>query len=459
MGRYLVVLVIVDALSAVFASVLAYASRFMEGATGYIAFSIVLPILWVAAAGTTRAYDDRIIGLGSEEFQRIIHAFVALTAAVAFFSYATKAEVARGYMVLALPVAALSSLLGRYAVRKWLHRARQRGRCVHRVIAVGGEYAVLDLIIRLRREQHAGMLVRGACLAYGDGAQLIAHGVPVLGGLEDVRAAIQATGADTVAVTSSGEIDPARLRRLAWDLEGTATDLVVAPGLIEVAGPRLHIRPVTGLPLLHVEEPEFAGARRVIKGAVDRVVAGTALLLFSPVLLVIAMAVRFSSPGPAIFRQTRIGKDGREFTMLKFRSMYIDAEARRAELAGRNERAEGPLFKIKNDPRVTRVGRVLRRMSLDELPQLINVAAGSMSLVGPRPPLPEEVALYKDDVRRRLLVKPGLTGLWQISGRSDLTWDESVRLDLRYVENWSLALDLMILWKTAAAISRARGAY
>jgi exopolysaccharide biosynthesis polyprenyl glycosylphosphotransferase len=228
---------------------------------------------------------------------------------------------------------------------------------------------------------------------------------------------------------------------------------------MEVAGPRLHIRPFTGLPLLHVEEPEFSGARRVVKGAVDKTIAAFALVMFAPLLFAIGLAIRVTSSGPAIFRQTRIGKDGREFTMFKFRTMVNDAEARRAELVGQNERAEGLLFKIKQDPRVTPVGRVLRKLSLDELPQLMNVLGGSMSLVGPRPPLPEEVALYEDDVRRRLLVKPGLTGLWQISGRSDLTWDESVRLDLRYVENWSLTLDLMILWKTAFAVVRSAGAY
>jgi lipopolysaccharide/colanic/teichoic acid biosynthesis glycosyltransferase len=179
----------------------------------------------------------------------------------------------------------------------------------------------------------------------------------------------------------------------------------------------------------------------------------------APVFLVIAAGVRLTSPGPAIFRQTRIGKNGREFTMLKFRSMYVDAEARRADLDSRNERSEGLLFKIRDDPRITRLGKLLRTLSLDELPQLVNVVSGHMSLVGPRPPLPAEVALYDDDVRRRLLVKPGLTGLWQISGRSDLTWEESVRLDLRYVENWSLSLDLLILWKTAFVVIRSSGAY
>jgi exopolysaccharide biosynthesis polyprenyl glycosylphosphotransferase len=303
------------------------------------------------------------------------------------------------------------------------------------------------------------MQVVGACLSSGDGARLVGLEVPLLGGLDDVGAAVRSSGADTVAVAAGASVGPARLRRLAWQLEGTETDLVVAPGLMEVAGPRLHIRPMTGLPLLHVEEPEFAGARRVAKAVVDRSLATVAFVLALPLLAVLWVAVRVSSPGPAIFKQVRIGRNGKEFTLLKFRSMYVDAEKRRAELEQRNERAEGLLFKIRDDPRITPVGRFLRRLSLDELPQLINVMQGKMSLVGPRPPLPEEVALYEDDVRRRLLVKPGLTGLWQISGRSDLDWDDSVRLDLRYVENWSFTLDLMILWKTMSAVVRGRGAY
>jgi exopolysaccharide biosynthesis polyprenyl glycosylphosphotransferase len=457
--RYVGCLVAIDALAAVIAAITAYLVRFSAGATGYLAFSLALPALWVCGVWLARAYEPPVLGLGSEEFQRVAQAFVGLTAVVGFVSYASKAEVARGYVVLALPLAVALCLLGRYAARKRLHHLRQQGHCVHGVVAVGGEHSIVDLVTELRRERHAGMRVAGACLAAGGGRQLELLGVPVLGGLDDVVAAVRLCGADTVAVTSCADIDPARLRRLAWELEGTDTDLVVAPGLMEVAGPRLHIRPVTGLPLLHVEEPVFSGARRVIKGAVDRVVAGVALFFFMPLLLVIGAAIRVNSRGPAIFRQTRIGKDGRAFTMYKFRTMVVDAEALRAELALHNERAEGLLFKIRRDPRITPVGRVLRKYSLDELPQLVNVLLGDMSLVGPRPPLPEEVALYEADVRRRLLVKPGLTGLWQISGRSDLTWDESVRLDLRYVENWSLTLDFMILWKTAFAVGRGAGAY
>ena len=461
--RYARTLVGYDGVVGAAAALAAYLMRFPDASLSwtyaYAAATLAAPVLWVGAIALSGGYEARVLGLGSEEFQRIFRAFVGLTATVGFVSYALKADIARGYIVLALPLAMVLSFLGHYALRKHLHRGRARGRNTYRVIVVGGEESVADLAVQLRQERHCGMQVVGACLSAGDGARLVGLGVRLLGGLEDVAVAVRACGADTVAVAAGASVGPARLRRLAWQLEGTETDLVVAPGLMEVAGPRLHIRPMTGLPLLHVEEPEFAGARRVAKAVVDRSLAAVGFVLALPLLLGIWLAVRLTSSGPAIFKQVRTGQDGREFTLLKFRSMYLDAEARRAELASRNERGDGLLFKIRDDPRVTPVGRWLRKFSLDELPQLVNVLQGRMSLVGPRPPLPEEVALYQDDVRRRLLVKPGLTGLWQISGRSDLDWDESVRLDLRYVENWSFTLDLMILWKTVSTVVRGRGAY
>ena len=263
----------------------------------------------------------------------------------------------------------------------------------------------------------------------------------------------------TVVVTACAEMGGPVLRRLAWDLEGSGVDLVVSPGLVQVAGPRLHVRPLCGLQLLHVEEPELVGGRRVVKAAIDRVGALVALLLLAPLLIGTAIAVRMTSPGPMLFTQARVGKDGREFTLRKFRTMSADAEQLLVKMRASNVHGAGVLFKVRQDPRVTPLGRWLRRFSVDELPQLVNVLLGDMSLVGPRPPLPSEVARYGDGVHRRLLVKPGLTGLWQIRGRSDLSWDESIQLDLRYVENWSLALDVMILCKTMTAVLGGRGAY
>ena len=426
--------------------------------------ALILPIIWVAFVGLNRAYEGRFTGVGPAEFQRVFRAFLYLMVAVSVASYATKVDVARGFVLIALPTALALTLFGRYAARRSLHRRRARGQALTSVIVVGEATSITKMTTLLRRDVYAGMKVSGACVPVDQvenpelHESLAAIEVPLLGDIDSVRDIVARTGADTVVVTSSAEIGSEKLRWISWQLEGTDTHLVVAPGLIEVAGSRLHIRPVAGLPLLHVEEPRFDGFRRVLKGVMDRVTATIALLLLAPIYLGIAAAVRLTSKGPVLFRQTRVGRDGSTFTIYKFRSMYRDAEDRRAEMNEHND-GDGILFKMRTDPRITRVGRVLRRFSLDELPQFVNVLNGTMSLVGPRPPLPCEVAQYGDDVRRRLLVKPGLTGLWQVSGRSDLSWDEAVRLDLRYVENWSPALDLLILWKTARTVVKGAGAY
>ncbi|MEV4180869.1 sugar transferase [Streptosporangium canum] len=422
--------------------------------TPYVMLSAALPAGWICAVALNRAYEPRMFGLGPEEFQRVFQCGFMLTAALAIGAYVTKTDVARGYVVLALPLTTLLTLLARYGLRRSLHRRRARGRCMRRVVTVGHRAATAELIRRFRRERYHGMEVVGVCMPR-DGMGDV-EGVPVLGDLSDVPLVVGQIAADTVAVLACPEMDGLALRRLAWRLEKTDTDLVVAPALMEVAGPRITIRPAAGLPLLHVDHPEIAGLRQVVKNLFDRVGAGLLLVVLLPLLVGLVAAVRMSGPGPAFFRQTRVGRGGTEFTIYKFRTMGADAERQRIDLSGDGQ---GVLFKIRKDPRVTPLGARLRRHSLDELPQLINVVLGHMSLVGPRPPLPDEVARYGDDVRRRLLVKPGMTGLWQVSGRSDLSWEESVRLDLRYVENWSLTLDLQILWKTWSAVARGAGAY
>nr|WP_232327143.1 sugar transferase [Herbidospora yilanensis] len=451
-------MIVSDILCALLAGGLAVVVRFGE-VTPYVEpyalSSAALPLLWVVVVGLSRAYEPRFAGVGSEEFRRVARAGVMLTAAVAVLAYVTKIDVARGYVIIALPLMTVLTLLARYALRRRLHRKRTRLQCMRRVIAVGHQGSVADLVRLLQKERYHGMHIVGACLP-DESASAQEVGVPVLGGFSDVPLVVAQAQADTVAVLACPELDGSALRRLAWRLEKSRTDLVVAPALMEVAGPRTTIRPVAGMPLLHVEHPELAGGRRLVKNVFDRVVAGLGLLLVSPLFLLIAVAVRATSPGPAFFRQTRVGKDGATFTIVKFRTMGVDAESRKVELTSD---IDGVLFKVKHDPRVTRVGAFLRRHSLDELPQLVNVVKGDMSLVGPRPPLPEEVARYGDDVRRRLLVRPGMTGLWQVSGRSDLSWEEAVRLDLRYMENWSLTLDLQIMWKTWSAVARGSGAY
>jgi exopolysaccharide biosynthesis polyprenyl glycosylphosphotransferase len=423
----------------------------------YIALSAAMPVLWVISVAIARGYDARFIGTGSDEFRKVLNAGVSLTAGVAIVSYLTKSDIARGYLVIALPCATAADLLARYALRKRLHRRWYLGQCLRRVIAVGHAAAVAELILELRRETYHGMAIVGTCLAERPVMTEVA-GVPVCGGLGQVSAAVADMRADTVAVVACREMNGVRLRELAWQLEATDTDLCVAPALMDVAGPRTTIRPVAGLPLLQVDHPELAGIRQVIKAVFDRLLGLAIVVVLAPPMVGIALAIRLSDGGPALFRQVRVGKGGQPFTVYKFRTMVPDADGLKASLAVHNN-GHGLLFKMRQDPRITRTGRWLRRWSLDELPQLFNVLAGQMSLVGPRPALPDEAARYGYYVRRRLAVKPGMTGLWQIKGRSDLSWEEAVRLDLRYVENWSLVLDLQILWKTLSAVARGSGAY
>jgi len=426
----------------------------------YAIFSLVFPALWVVALRLSGAYDARFIGTGSDEFRKILNAGVALTAGLAIFSYFINTEISRSYLLVTMPGVTTVGLLVRFAQRKRLHRKRAMGLCMSSVVAVGYEAGVADLVNELRRDSYHGLNVVAACVTgQSSGVDKVA-GVPVFGGVEilQVAEAVRRSGADAVAVLSCPEIDGATLRQLAWELEKTGTDLCVAPALLDVAGPRTTVRPTAGLTLLHVDHPQLSGVRQVLKGLFDRFMAGLALLLLSPVLVVVAMAIKLADKGPALFTQTRVGKDGRTFKIYKFRTMVVDAEARLTELKPAND-LDGVLFKLRRDPRITPIGAKLRKYSIDEFPQFINVVKGEMSLVGPRPALPAEAAKYADHVHRRLVVKPGLTGMWQVNGRSELSWDESVRLDLRYVENWSFALDLQILWKTVAVVLRGSGAY
>ena len=420
----------------------------------------IVAVLVPLALAACRAWDARTLGQGAEEWSRLIRAFVSAAIVLGLTGLAVERLGVRPWVFGVLPVAGLAAMAGRYLLRRWLHQARKRGRGMLPVLAVGTEQAVRDLVERTRRVPYMGWVVVGACTPTGLGEEGQGHvaGVPVIGDLDDLSTSVGSGRYGVVAVAPTPGWSPKRLHRLAWDLEGTGSELVVDPGLMEVAGPRLHVAPVDGLPLLRLTEPRLSGVPRVFKLMFDRVTTATMLLLLMPVFLLIAVVVKLDG-GPVFYRQTRVGQRGKTFKMIKFRSMVPDADKLRADLVAGVNDGSGPLFKLRRDPRVTKIGQLLRRYSLDELPQLFNVLGGSMSLVGPRPPLPGEIEVYTDAAKRKFLVRPGMTGLWQVSGRSDLSWEESVRLDLRYVENWSPAMDLVIMWKTVSAVFRGDGAY
>ncbi|GLJ79911.1 sugar transferase [Microbacterium imperiale] len=412
--------------------------------------------VWLVGLSLFGSREPRAMGAGSSEYKRVANA-----TGVAFGILAVAFEIAqwdglRMQMVIALPAGLLALLIARWRWRAWLRARRRRG-----------EYASLTLIAGRRRD--VDYVTRQLALA-DNGYAVIALALTDLESAEaservhavrtaaDIADVAREVGADTIVVASIPDDDPDFSRSLAWQLEGTAAELIMSSRLADVAGPRISLSPIEGLPLIHVKIPVFEGAAHTLKRLLDLVVSAAASAAVALATPVIALAIKLDSPGPVFYRQRRVGRDGREFTMFKFRSMTDTAEQELAELLPTNDGA-GPLFKLRVDPRVTRVGRVLRRYSLDELPQFFNVLRGDMSISGPRPPLPSEVRNYEGRVFRRLYIKPGITGLWQVGGRSDLSWEDSVALDLRYVENWSVTLDLMIMWRTVKVMLRPVGAY
>ncbi|MGH3317529.1 MAG: sugar transferase [Nocardioidaceae bacterium] len=447
-----------DVLVAVGAGVGSYLLRFGLSRMAWMPFllSALLPVLWLVLVGSMRAYEPRYLQVGSEEFRRVIEAGVGLSLTAAVAAYLLDVPLARGYLLALVLSVTCGTLVVRFVLRKRLHHRRSAGTgWMRRVVVAGHGDAVADIVGELRRTRWHGYEVVRACLA--EPSKRVCD-VPVTTGLENLVDTVEQADADAVIVLPCRHIDSSELRRLRWHLEQSDAQLLVAPGFVDVARQRTTISLVGSLPLVHIAHAELGGARRVVKAVFDRTAAALALLLIMPLLLLLMLAVRIDTRGPALFAQERVGRGDRRFAMLKLRTMTVDAESRRGDLEELNE-ADGALFKMHEDPRVTRVGRVLRRYSLDELPQLVNVLLGQMSLVGPRPPLAAEVDAYPPDVHRRLVVKPGMTGLWQVSGRSDLAWEEATRLDLQYVENWSLMLDLSILWKTGRAVLSRAGAY
>lgn len=440
----------------------------IEGATAavggvqadYTAVSLLIAVVWIASLGAFHTRDSRVVGVGANEYKRVINASALAFGLLAIGFLVFQVDIARGYFILALPLGIVGLTTERWLWRKWLLRQRKFGHYLARVIVVGHRADVEYVVGQIDEKSGAAYFVVGAALEDAAAAPLSVrgHDVPVVADFAHVASAAAAMGVDTVIVAGQPSGDSQYIRNLGWELEGTSAELVLSSRLTDVAGPRIHFRPVDGLPLIHVEIPHFDGAKHVLKRTLDVVASGLGLLALLPLLLTVGLLIKCDSTGPVFFRQERCGRNQRTFQMMKFRSMVQTAEQDLVGLLQQNE-GSGVLFKLRNDPRVTRVGRILRKYSLDELPQLWNVFVGEMSLVGPRPPLPVEVKSYETHVHRRLYIKPGLTGMWQVSGRSDLSWEESVRLDLYYVENWSLAGDLVLLWRTIKVVLRPTGAY
>jgi exopolysaccharide biosynthesis polyprenyl glycosylphosphotransferase len=441
----------------------AFRDRLSEVAVSYTTISILVIIAWMTVLGIygTRAY--RVVGNGTQEYKLLADSTARLFGLIAILAFLFKIDLARGYILIAFPLGLLVLMFSRWLWRQWLGVQRLDGKFAARVLLVGSASSAAHIAKELARSPSAGYLVVGACIPAGKPGDTLMGGlsVPVFGAFDQILDSIDASHADTVVITSSNELTPDEVRELSWSLEPGRRHLVVAPGLTGISGPRIHTRPVAGLPLIHVETPRYEGGKLFAKRSLDLLLTGALTIVLSPLLLLIALIVRFTSDGPVLFRQERIGHNGKQFDMLKFRSMVANAEQLLVSVKNDEDvdRGNAVLFKMQNDPRVTPVGRFLRRFSLDELPQLFNVLGGSMSLVGPRPPLRREVELYETHVHRRFLVRPGVTGLWQVSGRSNLSWEDSVRLDLYYVENWSMTGDLVILWRTARAVLASEGAY
>lgn len=462
---------IVDALVVIWATVGAHLLKFgvefehtIAGARSipYVVMTIVLPLVWWCMLEMWGSRVPRILGIGFEEYKRVVAGSLWLFGAMAIFSYAFKVDLARGYVAIAFPVGVVGLIAGRWVLRQHLSLDRTKGGSMSRLLLVGNEMAVLHLVEALERHPLAGYEPVGSYQPGGDAEKNPnPSSIPLLGtepSVSGIMAAVHECRADTVALSGGISLHPNTTRRLGWALADNNIALIVAPALTDVAGPRIHTQPIAGLPLIHVTTPKLEGGKRVAKRAFDLFGAGLLILLLSPLLAVLALLTRASSPGPVFYTQERIGVRGAVFKMIKFRSMVPDADLQLVGLLEAQGTSDKPLFKVENDPRITSVGRVLRKYSLDELPQLFNVLQGSMSLVGPRPQRDGEVALYDDDAKRRLYVQPGMSGLWQVSGRSNLSWDESIRLDLYYVENWSLITDIAILLKTAKAVISSSGA-
>jgi exopolysaccharide biosynthesis polyprenyl glycosylphosphotransferase len=425
---------------------------------GLVGVPIVLG--WVLVIAAHGGYAEHVMGAGTTEYKLVSRATLVAAGAVGVISFLARFQFSRGFFFLLIIIGMPSLLLGRFLLRRVIHQLRGRGYLQHRVLVAGSAAHVDEVTRVLARERWLGHDVIGAVLPAADMAPRTPGGVQVMGTTARVAAIVADSNCDIVLFAGGAVGTAQQMRRIAWDLDDHDVQIMLVPSLTDVASDRMRVRPAAGLQLMELEGPRAKRAASISKRMFDIVGACVLILIASPVLIATALAVKTHDGGPILFRQQRVGRNGKLFGCFKFRSMVVNADTMVATVAQRNKHDdEHVLFKAENDPRITAPGRLIRRLSIDETPQFFNVLRGEMSLVGPRPPLPEEVERYTDDMRRRLAVRPGVTGLWQVSGRSDLSWEDSVRLDLYYVDNWSLVQDLAIIGRTAWAVLTGRGAY
>lgn len=421
------------------------------GSVGYPPVMVAIGLGWLLALELADARDEHVVGHGTIEYRRLAHGTIGAFITVVGVAFLLRADVSRGFVLLATPIGIAVLLFARWLARQWLRRQQRSGLFVHHAVVIGEVSKLGHILATIRANADSGYQIVGVITRRG-AADAVGHDIPVIGDFAGAVEAIDRCDADTLIVAGADDLGPRRLRRLGWAMAERDIEWIVAPAMTDIAGPRIHVRPVAGLPLVHISFPVLEGGRRLLKRTFDLVLGSLLVILLSPAMLGVALSVKLTSPGPVFYRQERIGRRGKPFGMIKFRSMVQNADAQLASLLAEQGTDDTPLFKVENDPRITPVGRVLRKYSLDELPQLFNVVLGEMSLVGPRPQREAEVALYDDAAHRRLLVKPGMSGLWQVSGRSALSWEDALRLDLYYVENWSLGQDVIILLRTFRAV-------
>ena len=414
-------------------------------------------ILFIAAHG---GYSSHTLGAGTGEYKQVVRGTMVAAGVTGVLCYLAKFQFSRGFFFLLILIGIPSLLLGRLVLRRLLHAERRRGHLAHRVVVAGSGAQVDEVARVLNRESWLGYHVIGAVVPAAETTDHTEGGVPVLGSTARTAAVVADSDCDIVLFAGGAVTSAQAMRRAAWDLADTPVQIMLVPGLTDVANDRVRVRPAAGLQLMELEGPRAHAATRISKRIFDVVGASALLVLFSPLMLATAIAIHLHDRGPVLFRQQRVGRNGDLFDLYKFRSMHVGADSVVDTVTAHNKHDDDHvLFKAAQDPRITGPGRVIRRFSLDEMPQFLNVLRGEMSLVGPRPPLTGEVERYTADVRRRLDVRPGMTGLWQVSGRSDLSWEDSVRLDLYYVDNWSIVQDLVILARTMLVVLTARGAY